>query len=369
MKLTLNPKSRGLWFCVVCIIFLVCLVSIEFGVLYPQVKRYFDNTDSFYTSRQLAARSRRYIVETLEIISESKNPIEDKKHVQENLDLAYGFLNVAIYLNQYPCTKVSLEKIDSMGQQLQQSPVDLELYMHTMIPVLRCSDIIETAQNKKRSTLALSMANTLNYHQKILMWGLVGIVGMGVVFSALHLKQRSLLKKKREEAQKWINHAMRDALTGALNRRAFDEDLAHYINKYKQSGNLFSLLMCDIDYFKQYNDTMGHPEGDKVLKKITTELLKTLRDRDRLYRYGGEELIILLDNTDKIQAKTIGLRALNYIRDLQITHPGSEIGYLAISIGCGDINEVNESPEEIVELVDGRLYKAKQAGRNCQVSE
>lgn len=369
MKIKLNPKSRGLWFCLLCVVFLISLLSIEFGVLYPQAKRYFDNTGSFYTSRQLASRSRRYLVETLEIISESKNLIEDKKHVEENLDLAYSFLDVAIYLNQYPCTATALEKIDSLDRQLQQLPVDLELYMHTMIPVLRCSDTIEMAQNKKRSTLALNMANTLNYHQKILMGGLLCIVVMGGAFSVLHFKQRNLLKKKREEAQKWIHHAMRDGLTGILNRRAFDEDLTHYVNKYKQSGNLFSLLMCDIDYFKQYNDTMGHPAGDKILQKITRELLETLRERDRLYRYGGEELIILLDKTDKKQAQTIGIRVLDYIRDLQLTHPGSELGYLTISVGCGDIDEVNGVSKSIVDLVDARLYKAKQAGRNCLVHE
>lgn len=97
---------------------------------------------------------------------------------------------------------------------------------------------------------------------------------------------------------------------------------------------------------------------------VTDALAKGLRAMDSLYRYGGEELVIILDNANMSQARGIGLRALEVVRELRLPHPQSETGSLTISIGCATSSETDISAKSLLALVDSRLYLAKQGGRN-----
>ena len=365
MKLFESPKTGWLWLSVVCFGLLIGLISIEVGLFYPQVQRYFDNTGSL-TAQPLASRSRHYLLNSLELLSDSASEPSDYSRVQYNMDLAYGLLNIDLYLKRYPCTVPALTQIDILGEQLRrQSHVNLEIFIRTMLPVLKCTDLIDTGQNVMRSALAVEMATNHEIHRRILLWGTFLMIAAGIGFWVLHLKQCRLIIRNKDETNRWIRHAMRDALTGVLNRRAFDVDFARYMERYDETGNLFTILMCDIDYFKQYNDNLGHVEGDKALQHVTQTLSTVLRECDTLYRYGGEEMLIILDNTDKAQAQKIGFRALEQIRALRLPHPKSEFGFLTISIGCATISETKDATESLVELADRRLYEAKQNGRNC----
>lgn len=362
-----SPKSGWLWLSLLSFGLLICFVSIEVGFFYPQLDRYFDNTGSL-TAQPLASRSRHHLLNSIELLSESTSESSDYTRIRYNLDLAYGLLNINLYLKQYPCTTPALTQIDLLDQQLrQQSHINIELFTRTILPVLKCTDLIDNGQNVMRSALAVDMVATQELHRKILFWGTLLMIAAGLGFWALHVKQCKIINRSKDETDKWIRHAMRDALTGALNRRAFDVDLLRYLERYDESGNIFSILLCDVDYFKQYNDIHGHVEGDKALQDVTQTLSTVLRDRDNLYRYGGEELLIILDNTDKVQAQNVGLRALEQIRNLQLTHPKSEFGFLTISIGCATISETENTTESLIELADKRLYQAKQNGRNCLI--
>lgn len=357
-------KGSWWWLSLLCFGLLLSLVYFEMGYFYPQVKRYFDNTGG-PTSQPLVSRARTYLLKSLEQYAEIFAAEENAKKVQRNLNTAYGLLNVDLYLQHYPCTTAALRDIDTLEQGLEtQRQFDFSSYSRSLLPILQCTEIIQAGQDEKRSQLAINLAENLEFHQKLLFWGSLVMISTGLAFWTLHMKQRRLIEAGRDETKRWRQHAMRDGLTGVLNRRAFDANLGKSLAQYREKGRLFSLLMCDIDFFKQYNDSLGHLEGDKALLLVTEALAKGLRAMDSLYRYGGEELVIILDNANMAQARGVGLRALELVRELRLPHPQSESGYLTISIGCATSNESEISAESLLALVDSRLYRAKQDGRN-----
>jgi diguanylate cyclase (GGDEF)-like protein len=158
-----------------------------------------------------------------------------------------------------------------------------------------------------------------------------------------------------------------DALTGIHNRRFFNENMKRIIRSLSRSGSLLSLLMIDIDFFKRYNDTYGHIEGDKCLKIIARTLSQTIaRADDFVVRYGGEEFVIVLPNTDEPGARLISEKLLDNIRNCKIPHEQSDAAeYVTISIGAatGKVAHTHIA-DDFVKKADELLYKSKQSGRN-----
>ncbi|MES2580243.1 MAG: sensor domain-containing diguanylate cyclase [Pseudomonadota bacterium] len=173
------------------------------------------------------------------------------------------------------------------------------------------------------------------------------------------------LQKKLEE------FSFKDGLTGVANRRMFDSILeAEWVNARRNSQPL-SIIMLDIDYFKQYNDHYGHVQGDDCLKRVAQVLSKAAtRSRDFCARFGGEEFVIVLPETDETDAKKVAERCHQLIFKEQILHAKSGVSQiLTISIGVGTvIPQADEGALTFIHEVDRRLYQAKQKGRNCVVS-
>lgn len=173
------------------------------------------------------------------------------------------------------------------------------------------------------------------------------------------------LKIDRDTAQ--IN-AITDSLTGLGNRRYFDNVISTEFYRLKRSGDPMSLIMMDIDHFKQFNDFYGHLAGDYCLKEVAAAL-KTVMGRlsDVIARYGGEEFVMLLPETDQIGAVNIAERLRQVVADLSIPHATSETAnHLTISLGVVTISSVVElvNPQQVVAMADIALYSAKQGGRN-----
>ena len=161
-----------------------------------------------------------------------------------------------------------------------------------------------------------------------------------------------------------------DALTGTDNRRSFEEKLQHEWRRLQRDQQPMALIMSDIDFFKEYNDHFGHPEGDTCLRQVAATIGKTLRrETDVLARYGGEEFIIMLPNTDKAGACRVAEKIRKNVEALQISHPYS-IFHQVITISFGvavTLPSPEETPEALVRKADKALYSAKQQGRNCVV--
>jgi diguanylate cyclase (GGDEF)-like protein/PAS domain S-box-containing protein len=162
----------------------------------------------------------------------------------------------------------------------------------------------------------------------------------------------------------------KDGLTGIANRRMFDMIFEREWANARRTLQPLSLVMLDIDYFKEYNDHYGHIAGDDCLKHVG-QVLKAaaVRPRDFIARYGGEEFVLVLPETNAESAKNVAERCRTLIYDEQIPHENSRINdVLTISLGVGTIiPSQDDEPIEFIETVDKRLYQAKQKGRNSIV--
>jgi diguanylate cyclase (GGDEF)-like protein len=158
-----------------------------------------------------------------------------------------------------------------------------------------------------------------------------------------------------------------DSLTGLGNRRAMEVDLEHTHSQALRYNRSYSVALFDVDYFKRYNDSYGHKAGDRALRLISEYLLKSIRTCDRLYRYGGEEILLIMPETTLYGALILADRTLSGLTDVGIPHEKSSYGILTLSCGVASQVEVNGYShwEELVDLADRGLYASKRNGRNC----
>lgn len=162
------------------------------------------------------------------------------------------------------------------------------------------------------------------------------------------------------------NLAALDGLTGIANRRRFDEVVAMEWGRASRSLKPLSLLMCDIDFFKAYNDKFGHVSGDFCIKRVAAVLTEELRrPADFVARYGGEEFAIILPDTDLRGALVVAEKCRSHVESLDIPQTGGEIGAVTISVGAFClVPSATSSVEQLIDGADKALYAAKGKGRN-----
>lgn len=172
-----------------------------------------------------------------------------------------------------------------------------------------------------------------------------------------------------EQANADLNRLARtDQLTGLGNRRRLDEDLAALHARAVRYGDAYAIALADIDHFKPFNDTYGHPEGDRALQAVANSLQATSRAVDGVYRYGGEELAVLLPATGLQPAAQAAERLRAEIEALGIEHHAQPDGreVLTMSVGVAAFpTGGGTDPDDVLAQVDEALYRAKNDGRNC----
>ena len=177
---------------------------------------------------------------------------------------------------------------------------------------------------------------------------------------ALQAAEALVRARLYEQAEKL---ATTDGLTGLVNRRSFNEQLEQRLREATRYDRPLSLLLLDIDHFKKVNDTHGHPAGDAVLRGVAKLAQKAARDTDVAARYGGEELALILPETDARGAMVIAERLRKLV---ETTAHASELGPLkvTVSIGVSTTGQRAKAPADLLEQADRALYRAKHAGRN-----
>ncbi|WPL15996.1 putative diguanylate cyclase YdaM [Thiorhodovibrio winogradskyi] len=174
---------------------------------------------------------------------------------------------------------------------------------------------------------------------------------------------RDISERKDIEA-KLIRLATTDSLTGTLNRRAFLESAEDSWQLAIRHHRPLSLLLIDADHFKQVNDTYGHQIGDQALQSLADSVRKCLRNRDRLGRFGGEEFIVLLPETEYAQAIHVAERLLSTVRAVRILVAGREPLAVTISIGLATREPTLARLDDLIRRADEALYRAKHEGRD-----
>jgi two-component system chemotaxis response regulator CheY len=162
--------------------------------------------------------------------------------------------------------------------------------------------------------------------------------------------------------------ARTDGLTQVGNRLKMREDLNVLFARVAEQGDSFCALMCDVDHFKLYNDGYGHLQGDEVLKKVARTLVQGCRPNDEIYRYGGEEFLLVMPEQSVEAACAVAERHRARIEQLAIPNIASPGSIVTISVGVAAMTTTQPSIKEWLEDADGALYRAKQLGRNRVVS-
>src|SRR5690606_15427480 len=177
------------------------------------------------------------------------------------------------------------------------------------------------------------------------------------------ISERKKTEQKLIDLQKELEQlSFKDGLTGVANRRMFDSVMELEWHNAKRHRQPLSLIMIDIDYFKQYNDHYGHLQGDECLKRVSQALDEAAtRSRDFIARFGGEECVLVLPDSDAESAATVAERCRKAIFKLQIPHAKSEVSQLlTISLGVGSVVPgPDDELMDFIETVDKRLYLAK----------
>lgn len=184
--------------------------------------------------------------------------------------------------------------------------------------------------------------------------------------------QRALVKlaeQLHDANQELQRLSMTDGLTGLSNRRMFDESFQREWRRCLRLKKPMSLVMLDVDNFKQYNDLYGHPQGDECLKAIAKKLSKSApRPADLVARYGGEEFVMVLGETDQNGARWVAERVRQRVALLQLPHTGSQHQFVSVSCGISSVYPTRElSAETLLQSADLALYEAKHQGRNTVV--
>jgi diguanylate cyclase (GGDEF)-like protein len=185
------------------------------------------------------------------------------------------------------------------------------------------------------------------------------------------VKQSHLIKHQLSELQQ-ANQNLKllaniDSLTKLSNRRDFDRYIEQEWERMQRIRAPLSLIMCDVDFFKNYNDKYLHPNGDKCLIKVAMAMRNTVRrNGDLVARYGGEEFAVILPNTDALGAVSVAEKIRSAVKDLQITHEASAIApFVTVSIGVSTIIPTHESEfQTLIDTADRALYQAKSNGRD-----
>lgn len=158
--------------------------------------------------------------------------------------------------------------------------------------------------------------------------------------------------------------ATTDGLTELYNHRYFQEQMKLNVENSKRYGNEFSMIILDIDFFKKFNDTYGHQSGDAVLRQVAQTLKKSVRATDIVCRYGGEEMSIILPNTGKNVAHSTAEKICERVSSNKFKLQGDKEVSVTISLGVSTYPHDGQTPSELIEAADKRLYNAKNNGRN-----
>jgi two-component system, cell cycle response regulator len=192
----------------------------------------------------------------------------------------------------------------------------------------------------------------------------------------LHARVRTQIRKKRyterlrDNVQASIEMAITDPLTGLYNRRYMENHLSALVEQASARGKPLTALVVDIDYFKAINDTHGHDAGDDVLREFAARIKKSIRGTDLACRFGGEEFVIIMPETDMAIATIVAERLRRRIASEAFTiQQGAGAISVTISIGIATLDAADDTANTILKRADQALYRAKRDGRNRVVAD
>jgi two-component system cell cycle response regulator len=184
------------------------------------------------------------------------------------------------------------------------------------------------------------------------------------------VKRKRYNMELRKSVEQTLEMAVSDSLTGLYNRRYLDNHLPGMVEKAVGRNSPLSLIMCDIDHFKAVNDTFGHDIGDEVIREFAKRLCKNIRVIDLACRYGGEEFVVVMPDTDTALAEVAAERIRAEVaQHLFVVAEGREQLSVTVSMGIASMTDAGDTPGKLIKRADIALYNAKRGGRNTVTVE
>jgi len=283
--------------------------------------------------------------------------------------LEYAALEIK-YINSYFVRILKASQREMDLSRLSLTVLEKKIsHINTVIQKLINYEI--NIANFERKKFLQSYNNTIIQLGVVLALIIIAILGISLyVFSSIqkdHTKLEEATRKLRRANKKLENVSYTDSLTGLHNRRYFNMIYDRELKRAKRNNSYITFMMLDIDFFKQYNDTYGHVEGDFALKSVAKVLKDTLRrPADFVFRLGGEEFGVLLIQTDESNSAKLARDICDDIRGREIKHENSKVNqYLTMSIGvvcCIADDALND--DILISRADEMLYEAKETGRD-----
>ena len=277
-------------------------------------------------------------------------------------------------VNQSACTMFEIDEDEAIGAHISSVSADMETLSSPEAFKLHIDQVIHKQLGVRRDVEFRSKSDKIFTAE--ISTSFVDDEEGGIYIGIFHDISRrkayeSELKKSRKKLramnEKLLALSYRDGLTGIHNRRSFDELILKEFQQAQRDQTEISLIMCDIDHFKAYNDTYGHQLGDDTLITAARTIENSLlRPSDLAARYGGEEFVILLPQTGASGARIVAENTRSAVANLAIPHSSSPPHqYLTISLGTSTIRPTNKhSIENLIQMADQALYSAKEMGRN-----
>ena len=338
---------------------LMLLITYETRWVHPDIHAYFSQSGNL-TGQQLATRSRRYLENSLGILLEEGASDAGVQRALFQIELGYSLFDFGVYRNEYACTVAGLKRLDELHDTLSRGivPPPAVLSQDLLVPI-RCLTEIEMDQLDRRAQVANDFVNKTRRHQTQVLVGSLAIYLMGLVFWGMHVRRRRQADQATRDSLRWMAQALRDPLTGIGNRTALHED----INAL--SGRSLGLLLIDIDYFKPYNDALGHPDGDRLLRELVGLIDGALGGAAKLYRMGGDEFAVLLPCSSAEALERACASMVEAVRCAALPHPDHPASpHVTLSVGGVQFIAWPQAFAAAYSAADQALYRVKMAGRD-----
>ncbi len=338
---------------------LLLLLTYETRWVHPDIHAYFSQSGNL-TGQQLATRSRRYLEESLGILLEEGDSEAERQRARFRIELGYSLFDIGLYRNEYACTTPSLQRLDALYDTLgtTTTPPAATLSEQLLQPI-RCLTEIEMDQLDRRGLVTNQFVEETRRHQTQVLLGSLVIYGLGLLFWWMHERQRRHADRATRESLRWMAQALRDPLTGIGNRSKLHDDVL------AEGRRPLGLVLIDIDYFKQYNDALGHPDGDRLLRELAALIDRALNGTARLYRMGGDEFAALLPCEDTAALEQACASLVDEVRRAALPHPGNPAGpHVTLSVGGAQFLAGPQAFDHAYAAADRALYDVKAQGRD-----